>query len=224
MSRRTTGTRGRALGLAGPAALAVLAALVSGCASSGSADSSTDPPASVSSDGGGRFMGAEFGQPQPRPSFTLTDTEGKPFDFAERTAGTPTLLYFGYTRCPDICPTVMADIATALREVPTAVRSKVDVVFVTTDPEHDTPQVLADYLRNFDADLPRPFTGLTGDLADVEAAQEAAGVPVAADHGQTHGTQVTLYGPDDKARLFYLFGSGSDAISHDLPIISAEEQ
>src|SRR3954469_2674728 len=68
----------------------------------------------------------------PRPSFVLTDTDGKRFDFAAETKGRPTYVYFGYTNCPDECPTAMADIAAALRRVEPGLREKVKVVFVTT--------------------------------------------------------------------------------------------
>ena len=103
--------------------------------------------------------------PQPRPQFTLTDTAGKPYKFGTATAGKPTLLYFGYTHCPDVCPTTLADITQALQPVPAAMRSATQVVFVTTDVKRDTPAVLKAYLAKFDAGLPNQFVGLTGTQA-----------------------------------------------------------
>src|SRR5688572_16572522 len=85
------------------------------------------------------YHGEEPEPAPPRPSFELVDTDGEPFDFAERTAGKPTLLYFGYTNCPDECPTAMSDIAAAARRAPRDVQDDLQVVFVTTDPERDTP-------------------------------------------------------------------------------------
>lgn len=203
------------------AALLLAAVTLAGCATAGadedSAGDSGGPPASVSGPAT-KYHGIEFGEPQSRPSFTLTDTSGLPFDFAARTAEKPTLLYFGYTHCPDICPTTMATLATAIRSLPADVAADLQVVFVTTDPARDTGDVLKTYLSKFDADLATPFVGLTGALPDVEAAQAAAGVPVAEDAGQTHSTLVMFYGRDDVARIAFPAGFTSDDVVHDLPL------
>lgn len=205
-----------------PVLAAALLALAAGCggeaANSGSGGGESDSPVVVSPTTG-PYSGSQFADPVRRPGFTLTDTTGARYDFAARTAGRATFLFFGYTHCPDICPATMANVATALREVPVQLRSKVDVVFVTTDPARDTPQVIGDWLRHFDADLPRRFTGLSGTAAQVRAAQRAANVPLAMDMGQTHSTQVLLFGPDDLARVFYLDGNSPSDMSHDLPLI-----
>ena len=201
---------GRVLGLV------LLAALAVGC--SASADVRVDPlGAQPTADGA--YRGHELDPAQPRPTFTLTDTGGKPYDFAKRTRGVPTLLFFGFTHCPDVCPTTLADAATALRDVDPAVREEVRLVFVTTDPARDTGPVTAAYLRNFDADLPNEFVGLTGTVAEVEAAQAAARVPVATDRGQTHSAELLLYGPDDYARVAYSTGGDPDDLAHDLPLV-----
>jgi protein SCO1/2 len=167
----------------------------------------------------GAYRGLQLDPPQPRPTFTLTDTGGARFDFAARTRGRPTLLFFGFTHCPDVCPTTMADVAAALRGVPEPLRSEVRVVFVTTDPARDTGPVLAAWLRNFDADLAGRFVGLTGTVAQVQAAQAAARVPVATDGGQTHSAELLLYGPDDYARVAYVSGSTPEDIRRDLPLV-----
>jgi len=77
-----------------------------------------------------------------RPNFTLTETSGRPFSFAARTRGKLTYLFFGYTHCPDVCPTTMGDIAYALHLQRPGVRRGIDVVFVTVDPRRDTRRVL----------------------------------------------------------------------------------
>lgn len=96
--------------------------------------------------------------------FTLTDQRGatvRPSDWI----GRPTMIFFGFTFCPDVCPTTLSDISQWLEELgPDA--DRLNVVFLTVDPERDTPEALADYLANFD---PR-ITGLTGPLAEVERA------------------------------------------------------
>jgi protein SCO1/2 len=125
------------------------------------------------------FHGPEPETEVPRASFVLQDTSGERFDFAAETAGRPTLLYFGYTHCPDECPTAMADIAAAVRRAPADVRDRLEVVFVTTDPERDTPEVLRGWLDRFAV----PVTGLVGTPAELEAAQEAVGTAPARKEG-----------------------------------------
>ncbi len=200
------------------AAAAVVAA---GCSSSPSGPSGGGPGASVSTPAGGSaFRGATFVQPHPRPSFVLTDQHGQRYDFAARTKGRPTFLFFGYTHCPDVCPTAMADVAAALRGLPPQLRDTVQVVFVTTDPRRDKPATLAAWLANFDPDLKTRFVGLTGPQAEIDAAQRGAGVVLAEDEGQTHSAQLLLYGPDDLCRVFYLAGASPDDIAHDLPLVA----
>jgi len=155
----------RRLRLAGLGLLAVRA--TTGCASTaGEARAVTAADA---------WHGTELRPVPERPSFVLRDTEGERFDFRAETRGRPTLVYFGYTSCPDECPTAMADIAAALRTTEPLLREKVQVVFVTTDPERDTPQVLRRWLDRFDTGV----IGLVGTQQEVDAAQRAAGLPPA---------------------------------------------
>jgi protein SCO1/2 len=168
-----------------------------------------------------KYAGLDLAQPYQRPTFTLTDTTGAPYDFTARTAGRPTLLFFGYTNCPDVCPTTMADIAVALRTLPRAVVEPLQVVFVTTDPATDNPQVLGGFLRRFDGDLPIRFVGLTGDPKALEQAQLSAGVPLAEDGGRTHSALLLLYGTDDKAHVAFDAGNTFRDIAADLRVVSA---
>jgi protein SCO1/2 len=105
-----------------------------------------------------------------KPSFVLTDTSGRRFDFQEATRGYAVLLYFGYSTCPDLCPTEMATISAALRQLPAAERERVKVLFVTVDPARDDPASLRAWLDLFDASA----VGLTGTEAEIEAAGRAA--------------------------------------------------
>jgi protein SCO1/2 len=197
----------------GALALTILAACSSGSGSPERSELNDNPKV-------GRYQGFGLVPPQPRPSFTLTDTDGKRFSFSQ-TAGRPTLLYFGYTRCPDVCPTTMADVAQALQAVPTKIRQATYVVFVTTDVKHDTGPVIAAWLRHFDPGLPRQFVGLTGSQAQIDAAQASAHVQLAEDDGQLHAADVVLYGADDYAHVKYLQSDNeSDQISHDLQLVA----
>ncbi len=197
----------------GALALTMLAACSSGSGSPKRSELNDNPKV-------GRYQGFGLVPPQPRPSFTLTDTDGKRFSFSQ-TAGRPTLLYFGYTRCPDVCPTTMADVAQALQAVPAKIRQAAYVVFVTTDVKHDTGPVIAAWLRHFDPGLPRQFVGLTGSQAQIDAAQASAHVQLAEDDGQLHAADVVLYGADDYAHVKYLQSDNeSDQISHDLQLVA----
>ncbi|MDP9116908.1 MAG: SCO family protein [Actinomycetota bacterium] len=185
--------------------------------------SSASATASQLNDGasGGAFQGVGLTPPQPRPSFTLIDDSGKSFNFGEQTAGRPTLLYFGYTNCPDVCPQTMADIGLALRSLPVALQKQTDVVFVSTDVKHDTGPIIKTWLTNFSDGTQANFVGLRGTQAQVNAAQAAAHVPLAEDGGQTHSATVFLFGHDDYARVIYPQSNvEQQAIAHDLPIVA----
>lgn len=184
-------------------------------------------------DGGGAATGDGDGwggtliEPaQPRPDFTLTDTEGRPYDFAARTQGRLTLLFFGYTHCPDICPVQMAVMTSALDSpgMPDPV-----VVFVTTDPARDTPARLRDWLDGFDPS----YVGLRGTPEEIARAEAAAGLPgsvrpgdsgtsgaggdTAGDYEVGHAAQVVAYTPDDRAHLVYPSGVRQQDWTEDLP-------
>ena len=200
--------------------------LLAGCG--GDADASAEghdhgaaeAPATV--EGGNEVGGLHLADPYQKPEFTLTDSTGAPFDFAERTAAGPTLLFFGYTNCPDVCPTTMADVMLAMRKVDPSVAEQTSVVFVTTDPARDTPQVLGEYLDQFDAGLPTSFIGLTGDQAQIDQAQLAAGVPLAEDMGQSHSSLLLLYGTDGQADIAFDAENTADDIAVDLATVAAE--
>ena len=123
--------------------------------------------------------GALVTPPLPKPSFVLTDTSGRPFDFAAATKGHVTLLFFGYAYCPDQCPMHMAVLSAALKKLPARTVDQMKLVFVTTDPERDSPAVLRRWLDLFD----RRFIGLTGTEPAIAAVQRMAGVPVAVKTG-----------------------------------------
>ncbi len=114
--------------------------------------------------------------PQPlTPTFTLQDLNGDAYQFPAAAGDKIVLLFFGYTHCPDICPVHMANIAGALKKLPHRITSQVEVVFVTTDPERDTPQRLRDWLGVFNPD----FVGLWGSQAEVDSAAAQLRMPPA---------------------------------------------
>jgi protein SCO1/2 len=171
------------------------------------------------------YRGGIVTPPLPKPRFVLTDTSGAPFDFWSRTQGSVTLLFFGYTDCPDQCPMHMANIGMALKKLPSSVADQVKLVFVTTDPARDTPVQLRRWLDNFD----KHFVGLTGAEAALEAVQKAAGVPPArktdlrnGSYGVAHANFVVAYTKDNLAHVIYPGGVGKDDWVHDLPLLVQE--
>jgi protein SCO1 len=169
----------------------------------------------------GRLLGVAVENPQPKPSFVLTDTEGDPYDFYEETEGKVTLLYFGYTNCPDICPVHLAQIAEVLDQIPT-LAGDTEVVFVTVDPVRDTPEVMRAFLDNFST----RFVGLSGSSDELRAAQEAANVPLANIEGEgedytvDHAGWVTAYGPDGLGHAVYPFGTRQGVWANDLQVLA----
>ena len=183
------------------AAALVGAALLATACGSGSPTASPAPSPSAAA-----FHGIEPKPVPDRPGFVLRTTSGERYDFAERTGGRPTLLYFGYTSCPDECPTAMADISAALRSTPADLRDQVEVVFVTTDPERDTPQILREWLDRFSTD----YVGLVGTQAEVDAAQVATGIAAAKKGGQVE----TLPGKPNE----HVHKPGTAPHTHDRPL------
>src|SRR4030067_2588401 len=108
------------------------------------------------------FQGSVIDPPVPARDFTLIDQSGKPFTLSQA-HGTLVLLFFGYTHCPDVCPITLADFG-RIKEQIGATADKVRFVFITTDPDRDTPERIAAYLANFDPAI----IGLTGDSATLE--------------------------------------------------------
>lgn len=100
--------------------------------------------------------------------FALTDQNGQPFS-SESLKGKPTLLYFGYAYCPDACPTALLLMETAIEKLGDDATKKVNLVFVTVDPERDTPKLLKGYVGNFGP----TFVGLTGTPEQISQAARA---------------------------------------------------
>ncbi len=161
------------------------------------------------------------GVPQVGGPFRLTDHTGKPVtdqDFRGRYM----LIYFGYSFCPDVCPTTLGVMAEALQKLGSDSR-RVVPIFITIDPERDTPKVLADYMRAFGPQ----FIGLTGNPAvikDVEKEYRVYAVkrPLdpskgnAAGYGMDHSSVLYLMGPNGKLVSFYDEAISPDDLAKDL--------
>ena len=171
------------------------------------------------------YRGGMVAPPLPKPRFVLTDTNGAAFDFWNRTQGSVTLLFFGYTNCPDQCPMHMVSLGTALKKLPPAVTGQVKLIFVTTDPARDTPAKLRKWLDNFD----KQAVGLTGTQAALDVVQRAVGVPPAqiagprnGNYAVAHANFVIAYTRDNLAHVIYPGGVCKEDWVHDLPLLIRE--
>jgi protein SCO1/2 len=174
--------------------------LASGC--------SRDGPKFQASD----ITGASFGR-----DFALTDHTGKPRTLADY-RGKAVVIFFGYTQCPDACPTTLSALAEAMKKLgPDA--DRVQVLFVTVDPDRDTPALLAQYAPAFD---PR-FAALYGDAAATDRVAKEFKVIYQKQPGATpstytvdHSTGTYIFDPQGRLRLYVSHGQSPDVFAHDI--------
>jgi protein SCO1/2 len=205
-----------------------LLALV-GCGS-GANQSSDNPGGAIIRTSAGDpngLRGATLDRPYALPAKSLTDTNGNEFNLVTSTKKPVTLIFFGYTNCPDVCPTVMADVASALTKLDKSVRDQVQMLFITTDPARDTGPVIRKYLDRFDPS----FVGLTGQLASIKAIAGTVGVPVegmkklpSGGYEVGHGAQVLGFGKDDKATVIWLSNAAIGDLAHDFGKLVEQNQ
>ncbi|MFD4525096.1 SCO family protein [Streptomyces sp. NPDC058470] len=203
------------------AAAALFAAAALTLSACGSGDDSNKPIADVSVEADSGKAATVLDQPFEKPDLVLTDAEGKKYDLRAETKGDPTLIYFGYTHCPDVCPLTMNNLAVAKKALPKAEQDKLRVVFVTTDPDRDTPAELSKWLKGIDTD----FIGLTGDFATIQAGARTLGIsiePTTKDKNgklvSVHGTQVIAFSPKtDGGYVLYGEDATVDDYIKDLP-------
>jgi len=210
------------------AVLLVLAALVA-CrprdAANGGADSAQTSASDQATLLRSKLRGVIQTPPQPKPDLILTTTEGRPYDLRRETRGMLTLVFFGYTNCPDVCPVHAANISKVLKSLPNEVSSKVRFIFITTDPERDTPEVLGKWLAAFDPG----FIGLTGTREQIVIAQQISQVMPAirevpdsarpSEYFVGHAGQVIAFTSDDLAHIVYPFGVRQLDWANDIPIL-----
>ena len=201
--------RGRALVAA---ALLGLLALLAGCGGGGA-----DPAA---------FTGTLLAPDPFKVSSTpLVDTDGQPYSLTEDTDKDLTLVFFGYTHCPDICGQVMATLAGTLARLDDEQKDRLDVVFVTTDPARDDEATVEKYVDAFDPSI----IGLTGDLDDIVEVGRSMAVGV--DKGQklssggyevTHGTQVLAIDSTDTTPAYWKADVSQAQLAHDVTALLDE--
>lgn len=163
------------------------------------------------------FEGVAVDPPRSMPDFRFTRSDGSTFSTAPAT-GQPLVLFFGYTHCPDVCPTTLADWKRAKAKLGAAA-SRVRFVFVSVDPERDTPAVAERYARQYDAD----FVGVSGDGPTTAAIMQAYGVAAAREAGTSateylvsHSSQAFLVNDRGELVALYPFGSRWESLAADL--------
>jgi protein SCO1/2 len=209
------------------AAAALLAAASLTLTACGSGNDSDKPVAVVSEQSGSEKAATVLDKPFEKPDLVLTDTQGKKYDLRKETAGKPTLIYFGYTHCPDVCPSTMSNIAVAKKQLPKAEQDELRVVFVTTDPDRDKPAELGKWLKGIDPQ----FIGLTGDFPTIQAGARTLGISIDPPHKDKngkiiseHGTQVIAFSPKtDGGYVLYGEDATVDDYTKDLPKIAKGE-
>ena len=166
------------------------------------------------------FHGMDVTGMQAGTSLRLPDFDGK-LRSLEDFRGKVVAVVFGYTQCPDVCPTTLADWAGAMKKLG-ADASRVQLLFVTVDPDRDTPQVLKEYVPAFD---PR-FLGLRGDAAAVTRVAQDFHVFAQVRPGKAprtyevdHSTQVFVFDPAGRLRLMVPAGTSSADIASDVRVL-----
>ena len=197
--------------------LVALLGPLAGCASDDDPGTAAGVVVTESGDDG-PYAGIEIDRPYPLPVTTLTGDDGSEVRLPDDLTAPVRVFFFGYTQCPDICNTVMSDLALAVARLPAEAADEVQVVLVTSDPARDDPPALRAYLDRFDPD----FTGLTGDMDRIVSLSDAMGVAI--ERGErlpsggfevAHGTQVVGY-VGDRGVVVWTAGTSPEDIGDDL--------
>lgn len=201
-----------ARGLRVATASTLVAALLAGCGGDGAARD-------VQVHGSDGLHGSVLDEGWQLPRATLTSTTGDEVALARAADAPLTMIFFGYTHCPDICLAVMADVAGALNRLTAEEAEQVDVWFVTTDPARDDPATIREWLDRFDPG----FEGFTGPLDRIVRIAEAVHIPVekgprlpTGGYEVTHGTPVLGVVPGGETRVVWTEGTSAAKLAADM--------
>jgi protein SCO1/2 len=167
-----------------------------------------------------QFKGTFMPTPIPAPDFALTNAAGETVHLNDY-EGKIVLLYYGYTFCPDICPTTLSELSKVQRELDDE-GEKIQVLMVTVDPERDTPEKLEQYVTHFHPD----FVGLSGTKEEIDAAGEGFGIFYEKEEGTeatgylvNHTARVFVVDPQGNYQLSFAYGTPVEDIIHDLRLL-----
>ncbi len=180
---------------------ALLAVPLAGCGGDG--------PAAVVDLGEDGYHGTGLTDGPEMPDVDLMDQEGHSWNLATSPATKAVALFFGYTNCPDVCPGILADMATARRRLEDGLSADVTLVMITTDPARDDPAALKSYLERIDGS----FIGLTGGLDTISRIANYLGVPIeegkklpSGGYEVDHGSQILGVGADHRVQVIWTGG------------------
>ncbi len=165
-----------------------------------------------------QFHGRVLQSPEPAPDFELTGPGGQRVRLSDF-RGKVVLLFFGYTFCPDVCPTTMRDLGQAMRLLPPEKAEQVQVIMISVDPERDTWQRVNEYVRNFHPS----FIGLTGTPDEIAQVATQYGIFYEKEEGTaatgylvTHTATVTLINQEGYIKVVFPFGTTPEAFAADI--------
>lgn len=171
-----------------------------------------------------RLRGSVIEPALPAPEIQLLDQDGEPFRLADY-RGKVVLLFFGYASCPDVCPATMAELRSARSMLKPSESERVQVVFITVDPQRDMPQLIQDYVARFDP----TFIGLSGTEDELSAVWQAYGVfrelgkpNVNGFYEVSHTARVYAVDALGNLRLSFAFGTSPEDVTKDLRILLKE--
>lgn len=159
------------------------------------------------------------------PEFELIDQDGQPFTSASLQQRWH-ILFFGFTACPDICPTTLSDMRRVLSQLPAEIREGVQLVLISADPARDTPQQLKTYLNHYRAG----FIGVTGDMDQLQKVSKALGLPFVpasetdGDYSVSHSGNLALLAPDGSLRGHIRAPLKLDGLKEMLPQVLESER
>lgn len=189
--------------LAGTAALSVLGGFLSAC--------SPDKPAFKSID----LTGADYAQ-----GFSLTDHNGQ-LRTLKDFAGKVVVVFFGFTQCPDVCPTSMAELA-QVKQLLGADGDKLQAIFITVDPERDTPELLKAYMGNFDPSFLalRPTPEQLPQLAkDFKIYYKKVDGKTPGSYTMDHSAGSYIFDEKGRIRLYNRYGAGAEVLASDIKLL-----
>jgi protein SCO1/2 len=167
------------------------------------------------------FVSHEFERPAPTPGFRLTAADGTRVGLDDF-KGKVVVVYFGYTHCPDVCPTTVGTFATAFEMLPADVRQQMRFVMVTVDPRRDSPEVMDRYVHHFSPE----FIGLSGSEDEIAAVVAAWRLPVECgevgsdgSYAVSHPASALVLDRNGLQRLHVPFGTSSEDIASDLKLL-----
>jgi len=190
--------------------------LISGCTAA-----PTAPSGQRNADPAGYTGGSSLPEPYSMPEVSLTDTSGRPYNLATTPSKPVTLLFFGYTHCPDVCIAVLSDVSLALQRLAPPDRDQIQLIFITTDPARDKEKQIRRYLDRFNP----TYVGLTGPMSTIKSAAGEVGVEIEGlkklpSGGYEVGHSAQVIGFDHNSGVvIWTPGSPVGALKHDFALL-----